>query len=577
MSSGSYFVQVISPNYLLGNVAFEFDVRAAQNSKCKAYDFDIPIAQFELLGGCNNDTIQTKNISTQGEDVSHYWHLNGNFWDSSLNISLFESQDEILLNNNIKLVVVNNETGEKDSTTQVYIKDTTEYYLYISDPGNPKCGDTIQLSVNTNYNHKLNFEWSGGIRTDNKYSENPKVTPIYSTPIYVSATSDNCHFKDTIELEIKPGSNIFKDTSLCGSELTLSYNLDGIYSFYVNGEYLNVNPWEPTGAGQYNISFYNSNNGCNVRDTITIDTGRNIITSIEKDTLSLCNERPLTLKYSGKLLDYEWNTASKEDSIIVTQEGDYWLKGSQIGCKKLEYYVNVIKDSVPEIFLRDTTICENEIYHFINPTPFNVTEKSPNFDSFSAVTTTPLFMTLEKNGCSTTDTALLTVTPSPNLSFIEEYCFDSDSVQLDAQEAYSYNWLGYTNTSRFLYANQYKTYTVSRGNLNGCIDTFSYEIRQNCALKIFIPNAFTPNGDQLNKSYRPIIIGDYENFTMQIFNRWGELLYETYDGTPWTGFYKGVRVQQDAYFAIITVESKDPQNNYDNRVDRFSTTITVLY
>jgi gliding motility-associated-like protein len=77
--------------------------------------------------------------------------------------------------------------------------------------------------------------------------------------------------------------------------------------------------------------------------------------------------------------------------------------------------------------------------------------------------------------------------------------------------------------------------------------------------QIAFPNAFTPNGngpsggywtmdDMFNNDiFFPIYKG-IEEFKMQIFNRWGELLFQTEDVRQgWDGYYKGKLCQQDVY------------------------------
>ena len=49
---------------------------------------------------------------------------------------------------------------------------------------------------------------------------------------------------------------------------------------------------------------------------------------------------------------------------------------------------------------------------------------------------------------------------------------------------------------------------------------------------------------------------------MQIYNRWGELIFETSDETKgWDGIYKGSYVQQDVYLVLIELQSQTNQNN----------------
>lgn len=68
---------------------------------------------------------------------------------------------------------------------------------------------------------------------------------------------------------------------------------------------------------------------------------------------------------------------------------------------------------------------------------------------------------------------------------------------------------------------------------------------------IYYPNAFTPNNDNLNDFYKTP--SEYiQEYHIQIFNRWGEKVFESFDMTKnWDGTYKGKTVQQDAYAVIV--------------------------
>jgi gliding motility-associated-like protein len=72
----------------------------------------------------------------------------------------------------------------------------------------------------------------------------------------------------------------------------------------------------------------------------------------------------------------------------------------------------------------------------------------------------------------------------------------------------------------------------------------------------YIPNAFTPNSDGLNETFGPVGI-NATNYTFRIFNRWGELIFETNDpAVLWNGTYKNEIVQSDIYVWTIDYESE---------------------
>ena len=66
----------------------------------------------------------------------------------------------------------------------------------------------------------------------------------------------------------------------------------------------------------------------------------------------------------------------------------------------------------------------------------------------------------------------------------------------------------------------------------------------------FIPNAFTPDGDDHNQTFTPIFTSgvDPYDYHLMIFNRWGELMFESYDMSKgWNGKYGGIQCQDGIY------------------------------
>ena len=67
---------------------------------------------------------------------------------------------------------------------------------------------------------------------------------------------------------------------------------------------------------------------------------------------------------------------------------------------------------------------------------------------------------------------------------------------------------------------------------------------------VYVPNCFTPNGDEANNVWGPVFNGDYvtEDFTMLVFNRWGNLIWESHHpDARWDGTYNGKMCQDGVY------------------------------
>lgn len=86
------------------------------------------------------------------------------------------------------------------------------------------------------------------------------------------------------------------------------------------------------------------------------------------------------------------------------------------------------------------------------------------------------------------------------------------------------------------------------------LESFSNILVIEQKFRLFVPNAFTPNNDGLNDIFKPEMLF-IKNFRMNIYNRAGELLFETTDlEGGWDGTYNGSLASSDSYVYVIEVE-----------------------
>ena len=131
--------------------------------------------------------------------------------------------------------------------------------------------------------------------------------------------------------------------------------------------------------------------------------------------------------------------------------------------------------------------------------------------------------------CVVEDTVKLSVIPPPTADFptSNDTIFYEKEYQLQATSGYaSYQW-NTGDTTYYITVTEQGAYSLLMETTEGClklenimmIDTF---------MPVLVPNAFTPNNDGLNDTFRPVV--DYERvrmFSMVIYNRWGQLIFET--------------------------------------------------
>jgi len=106
----------------------------------------------------------------------------------------------------------------------------------------------------------------------------------------------------------------------------------------------------------------------------------------------------------------------------------------------------------------------------------------------------------------------------------------------------------------------------------GCWDSVGRQLLIVPELSVFIPNAFTPNGqNSIENEQFVVVAGNYKSIRIHVYDRWGEQVFYSEDvKRSWDGTYKGVPVQQDVYVYLVEVVS------IHNKVYRYSGTVTVL-
>ena len=99
-------------------------------------------------------------------------------------------------------------------------------------------------------------------------------------------------------------------------------------------------------------------------------------------------------------------------------------------------------------------------------------------------------------------------------------------------------------------------------NDNGCIDSSSATVSVVNDVLIYAPNVFTPDGDQYNETWRVYVEGiDIYDFHLTIFNRWGEIVWESYSANAeWNGTYGNQGLVQDGTYVWV-IEAKDAFND----------------
>ncbi len=179
-------------------------------------------------------------------------------------------------------------------------------------------------------------------------------------------------------------------------------------------------------------------------------------------------------------------------------------------------------------------------------------------------TTTKFYVTVTNTqGCSSTDSVLITLATAPaNTRYATLSAFPYQQLQLQARNigGISFQWLpniGISNntiSNPVFYYSQTQEYNVRINTGSGCIvvDTQLVEIKGKKG--IYVPRGFSPNGDGSNDRLYPILVGIKQLNYFKIYNRWGNLLFETTSGRPedgWDGTFKGKKQPVETYTWVV--------------------------
>jgi gliding motility-associated-like protein len=442
---------------------------------------------------------------------------------------------------------------------------------------------------------------------------NPLNNPIDSNIIvsiagsyYVQASNGLCAATDsTVVVFDAPSQASFtpSDTLGCGP-FTIGFENTSVFSNYFlwdfgNGEFDSVN-FEPsvtyTSPGIFTVSLLITDPDCPTSDTayFSIEVIPAVTSSLN-DLVSLCDTVPVLLvgNSNGTATEFLWSSNSNlldtlnsglQDStlnLINPQSGYYYFSATNGVCSLLDS-VQINYTTISFELTALDSICAGDFSTVVatnlNPTvslsySWSPTSIIPNPSTSNTVSVLPLvsqniYVTANANGCSVDDSIFITVSAIDPLSVIasaSQYIVAPGStVTLFGAPSglLSYSWspiTGLSNaetqqTNAVIDETIIYTLTVSDGicTRSDTTEVKVYEIICEDPY-VFIPNAFSPNGDNNNDVLyvRGLFI---EKMIFRVFDRWGEMVFESEDPAfGWDGTFRGKKLDPDVYDFYLDV------------------------
>ena len=467
-------------------------------------------------------------------------------------------------------------------------KPVTVKPLAIANAGPPAYICAGQTSAQLNASGGDNYQWTPTTGLSNPNIANPLASPATTTTYTVSVGINGCtgRRKDSVTVEVKPAPalTVSPDTLICNID-TLQIFANGSGSVFWTPNYnissqTSPNPLvSPNVTTVYRVTLTDQF-GCTKKDSVKVNVTPSVNVFAGNDT-TICQTDAIQFNTISNGLNFSWtpvtglNNAGIKNPVARPDTTTTYKVFAAVGkCNATdEIKVSVAPYPVANAG-PDTAFCfgnrvqlqasGGDVYLW-NPATFLDNPNIPNPIAFPTQTTRYVVSVRSTtSGCpkAVRDTILITVYPKviADAGPRDTVIVKNQPLQLNGSGGLVYTW----SPSTGLNNPNIKTPVAVLGNDmqyilkvtsdKGCtgtdtIDVIVYKVEPD----LFVPTAFTPNGDGKNDYFRPIPIGMKRINYFKVFNRWGVLMFSSPEmkGRGWDGSYAGKPQDPDTFVWIV--------------------------
>ncbi len=605
-NAGKYVVSVCISSYRNG-------VYISEHRK----DFIITVAPCDFGGAqlfpsylsCDGFTFNFENLNTSPLNITYYW----DFGDGSSSTDPNPSHTYTTAGTYTLKLVVNRGGSCSDSATST-LNVFPGYFPGFTE-NSPICKDRplqFRDATTANYGAANSWRWDfgvTGISSDTSRLQNPVYT--YSVPGTYNATLIVASDKgcvDTITKVVtvvdKPVFSISNDTLICSIDtlrLDAVAGSGGSISWTPNYNINNPNSFTPLVSPDITTTYFatfTDNSGCFGRDSVKVSVVDFVTLSLGGDT-TICRTDAITLKPFSDGLKYTWTPAATLNNPFiknpvatpVAASTTYRVTATIGKCSKA---AEIIVYTVPYPVAKasaDTLICfggsaqlnvtGGSLYAW-SPVAFLNTANIPNPVSVKPTASVRYIVAVRDIlGCPKpvydtviVNVAVITADAGPrDTSIVLE-----QPLQLLATGSTNFSWSPAQWLNNPNIANPVALpednieYVVRVSNSIGCSDTDTINVKLfKIKPDLFVPSAFSPNGDGNNDILKPLALGLKSVDAFSIYNRWGQLLFSTTQiGDGWDGTFGGATQSPGTY--VWYAKGTDYKNN---KLERKGTVVLI--
>ena len=396
----------------------------------------------------------------------------------------------------------------------------------------------------------------------------------------------------------------------------------GAPTYSINGTATTNTTVNTLAAGVYTVTGSDIM-GC--KDTlysIKVDQPARLVAAISSDDMSICKDDTITLSsvFSGGIKPYAivWNTGTSSAGVTsntITQiatpsvSSSYWYGlTDKNNCAVQSNTINVNVNQLPvvDFAANPTEGCQPLPVSFTNlsastpsvaswlwafGTGMTSTNASPSYTYNIPGSFQVSLKATSDSGCVATmaKPSYITVYPKPKASF--HYTPPSGIDILNPEVSFINTSAGQDNsvwnfndgTATVSETNPMHTYADTGiyqvklvvSTVHNCFDSIIIPLKVNEISTLYVPNAFTPDGNSLNDVFAPSGIQVYD-YRMMIFDRWGEKIFESsVPNEGWDGKYRGTLCKEGVY--VYKIEFKAINGEIKRQVQNRVGHVTLLH
>lgn len=507
-----------------------------------------PSANFNAPNKCLYDAVNFFDQSTVGNASITTW--NWNFGDNNTSNVQHPTHQYSFYNNYQVQLIVESSQGCKDTITKVVVVHPVPTALFTANNvclGEPTVFNN--LSTIPQGNQTAQWYFGDGYNDNNYNTTHTYQQPGNFIPYLVSVSDSGC--VDTAFLNIEVWAipePAFSLNNTCENDTVVFTDLSSIVIGNITGWEWIFGNGSPMSNQQNPINFYYTPGSYTV-------------------TLSLVSDKGCK------------NSLTKQIDIFPKPKVEFIYSDELVGCSPLcvnffdQTTINSMYNSMIQNYLWNfgdniSSIEKNPVHCFVNRAPekkvFSVElTVTSNLGCKGYYIVKDLVDVYPQPTAEFTFNPYATTILNPNFKFYNHsYGYDKVS------------WhFGDGNTSDLI--NPSHTYgdtgtfnvTLVVENEHGCTDTVVYSVTIRPEFQFYIPNAFTPNGDGINDTFNGIGFGfdlssDINQYNMKIYDRWGELIFETNDlANGWDGSLNGKKLESEAFVYSISITDTNAQKH----------------